>query len=154
MDQKVVKRRLASDKRYVRPEKTVQDTMTADQIREKLEDYMRVDDIFRVPLNSHIRYFTIEEGKRGKPVRKFRLGGFLYRKDDEDRRYVILTNNNFTWTVQVENAEFYRKMNLNDLREKYEEIIEQMEKKLQKYKKRAEKLEDLLLQLESSKRKH
>ena len=43
---------------YKRPKKTYTDKLTDDDIKAKLEDYVEVNDISMVPLNSHVRYFT------------------------------------------------------------------------------------------------
>ena len=86
-NQKITKR-LSRDTSYQRPKKTYQDKLTPDEIEEKLEEYVKIEDINKVPLNSHIRYFTLND-KTGK--KEFRLGGFLTNRDQSDK-YVILSN--------------------------------------------------------------
>jgi hypothetical protein len=51
-------KRLSKDTNYVRPKKTVQDTMSNDEIKEKLQGYKKVDDIKKVLIGSHLRYFA------------------------------------------------------------------------------------------------
>ena len=46
--------------------KTLQDKLTKEEIKEKLEDYIEVEDINKVPLNTHIRYFSIKNGNKKK----------------------------------------------------------------------------------------
>ena len=41
-------------------------------MKEKLKNYVRVENIDDVPLNTHVRYITWKDG-----VQKFRLGGLL-----------------------------------------------------------------------------
>ena len=74
-------KKIGSDKSYKRPKKTMQEQLTAEEIAEKLQGYERVDDINEVPINTHLRYFTMEDD--GKQV--FRMGGFLQNKQ---RRYI------------------------------------------------------------------
>ena len=62
-------------------------------MQNKLKKYKRVDNIEDVPLNTHIRYVTMNKGNQ-----RFCLGGFLKKKNDS--RYVVLSNGKFTWSVQ------------------------------------------------------
>jgi hypothetical protein len=41
-------KRLSKDSGYVRPNKTLQDTMSNDDIKEKLKDYKKVTDIRKI----------------------------------------------------------------------------------------------------------
>ena len=76
---------------YKRPKKTYADKLTDDDIKAKLEDYVEVDDISMVPLNSHVRYFTKRINEKKKEEKVFRLGGFLINKSNYEK-YVILSN--------------------------------------------------------------
>jgi hypothetical protein len=140
-NQKITKR-LSRDTSYQRPKKTYQDKLTPDEIEEKLEEYVKIEDINKVPLNSHIRYFTLND-KTGK--KEFRLGGFLTNRDQSDK-YVILSNGTISWSVQTLNSIFFKKMTIKELKQEYEEKIEQLEtennklkKALLKYKKKTSK---------------
>jgi len=140
-NQKITKR-LSRDTSYQRPKKTYQDKLTPDEIEEKLEEYVKVEDINKVPLNSHIRYFTLND-KTGK--KEFRLGGFLTNRDQSDK-YVILSNGTISWSVQTLNSIFFKKMTIKELKQEYEDKIEQLEtennklkKALLKYKKKTSK---------------
>ena len=53
--------------------------MNLTEIKEKLQEYVQLDNIDDTPINSHIRYFTVDK-KSGK--KQFRLGGFLNNKDN------------------------------------------------------------------------
>ena len=59
----------------------------------RLENYERVDDIDDVPINTHVRYVTLDKDKK----QLFRLGGLLKIVDP---RYVMLSNGRHTWSVQ------------------------------------------------------
>ena len=129
-NQKITKR-LSRDTSYQRPKKTYQDKLTPDEIEEKLEEYIKVEDINKVPLNSHMRYFTLND-KTGK--KEFRLGGFLTNRDQSDK-YVILSNGNISWSVQTLNSIFFKKMTIKELKQEYEDKIEKLESENSKLKK-------------------
>lgn len=114
--------KLASDN-YVRPKKTFTDKLTKEEIEEKLEDYKKVDDIYRVPLGTHIRYFIVSKGEK-----KFRTGGLLHRNDGLPD-YIICNNGRNTWSVQVKNTIFFRKMSIKEIKKEYQDHIKTLEKK-------------------------
>jgi hypothetical protein len=121
-------KRLSKDTNYVRPKKTVQDTMSNDEIKEKLQGYKKVDDIKKVLIGSHLRYFA--KAKNSKtPI--FRLGGFLTKFGD-DYKYVVLSNGEFSWSVQLNGTnEFWAKMNQKEFQEKIETEVEEKFKQAQ-----------------------
>ena len=102
---------------YTRPEVTYTDQLSKEQIEKKLEDYKKVDDIYKVPLGVHLRYFSNIDGQM-----VFRMGGQLH-KNTGLPAYVILTNGKNQWSVQVKDTIFYRKMVLQEIKEEYEKII-------------------------------
>ena len=132
---------------YKRPKHTIQDKMTEDEIEEKLEDYIEIEDIFKVPLNSHIRYYTLIPGKDGEIKKAFRLGGQLKNKDNADK-YIILSNGKVTWTVQMETSILYRKMTLEEIKEDYENIIKDLEEANLQLKKDNKKLLKKIMEFE------
>ena len=72
--------RLGNDD-YKRPKKTMTDKLTAEEIKSKLEDYIEVEDISKVPLNTHIRYFTeVQDEKKKKKNKKIKKKRFLNKK--------------------------------------------------------------------------
>jgi hypothetical protein len=88
---------------YKRPNTTYQDTIqTKESMMKKLENYERAEDIEDVPIDTHMRYVTLDKNKK----QAFRLGGLLKKIHP---KYVILSNGNYTWSVQryhyVENKE-------------------------------------------------
>lgn len=143
-----VTKRLKNSK-YKRPANTYTDLLTNDDIIDKLEDYKRVDDIFKVPLGTHIRYFKNDKGKK-----KFRLGGVLI-KNDGLPKYVVLSNGKFSWSVQIKDVvAFFRKMTINEIKNDYEELIDDLEQKNEKFKKIVKQLENENLQLKELLKKH
>lgn len=83
-----------SDSEFVRPDTTYQDTLqNKTAMSEKLNNYERVDDINIIPINTHLRYVTLDKDKK----QVFRLGGFLIKNT---AKYVQLTNGNMKWSVQ------------------------------------------------------
>lgn len=126
-----VTKRLSRDTSYKKTKKSYQDNLSPDEIKKKLEEYKQIDDITKVSLNSHLRYFTINL-KNGQ--KQFRLGGFL-TKIDEKKKYVILSNGTLSWSVQIKNSVFFQKMSFGELKT---ELIKKIEKK---YEKKIERLE-------------
>jgi hypothetical protein len=107
-----ITKRLTRDKSYIKPAKTFQESMTNAQIKEALKDYKKVSNILTVPLNSHVRYFTIDKDSN----KVFRLGGSL-TKFGTNNQYVILSNGTLSWSVQIGNSQFFQKMSENELKE-------------------------------------
>lgn len=114
-------KRINNTQNYHRPTKTFQETLSNQEIKEKLREYKKVSDIRNISIGTHIRYFTIDSKTKNKV---FRLGGNL-NKIDPEGRYVILSNGDINWSVQIPNTIFYQKMTEN-------EIKEEMKKELKK----------------------
>ena len=132
--------RMTKDK-YVRPKKTLQDKLTPEEIEEKLEDYIEIEtkDLESVPLNTHIRYFSITTDKKtGKTKKVFRLGGFLHKKNNYEK-YIVLTNRSVTWSVNTQTSIIYKIMNIKEIKEQYEEEIKELKEKVIKYKNEVKK---------------
>ena len=95
---------------------SLQSKLTDDQINEYLKEYLKVssknmvENVKSIPINTHIRYFTIDNNGN----RLFRLGGFL-KKVDQMGRYIILSNkDNKTWSVNLNKCILYRKISSSD----------------------------------------
>ena len=121
---------------YKRPDVTFTDQLSKEQIEEKLEDYTKVDDIYKVPLGVHLRYFSNKDDKL-----VFRMGGQLH-KNNGLPDYVILFNGKAQWSVQVKDTIFYRKMTIQEIKEEYEKIIKDLIEKNKKLKKQLKELQD------------
>jgi hypothetical protein len=123
---------------YVRPTYTMQDKITKEEIDIMLEDYIEVDDIASVTRNTHIRYYTvIIENNKAKKV--FRIGGELKFVSD-DKVYVILANGDSKWSVQTKNTIFYRQLSIFEIKQEYDDILDEYEAELLELKKINRKL--------------
>jgi hypothetical protein len=136
--------------------RSYQDTMTAKQIAQKLEGYIEVTDLSKVPINTHLRYFSLRKNlETNKLEKKFRIGGFLKKKDQVDK-YIILTNNTASWSVDTQKSIFYRKMKNTEVAESYEKKMKDIKRENKKLKKELEKLQrkyDKLKKQKSGKKK-
>ena len=144
MDNKNITTRLSRDTSYNRPKKLINKNFHLKKLKKKLLEYQQVDDITKVPLNTHVRYFSFNS-KTGK--KQFRLGGFLTRKEPDDP-YVILSNGKSSWSVQKNSSIFFKKMSIKDLRLEYEDTIKKLTKDNKKLKKENKMLKETLEQVE------
>lgn len=106
-------KKITKDKSYLRPEKTYQEMLSNQEIREKLKEYRKIDDIRKISIGTHIRYFAVDSKTKEKV---FRLGGNL-NKIDPEGRFVILSNGTVTWSVQIPHTIFYAKMSEAEFKE-------------------------------------
>lgn len=128
-------KKIGADATYKRPKVTYQEALTSDEIKEKLEGYKKIESFDDIAINTHIRYFTLDENNEYL----FRTGGFLLNKTNADK-YVILSNGKVSWPVQVESSIFYAKIShkeqIDALKEMYMKKLREKDKKikeLQKY---------------------
>jgi len=122
-------KKLGSDD-YKRPKHTATEKLSNEQIQKLLEDYTKVENINNVPVGTHLRYFSIDENNN----KKFRRGGLLHNNKGLPD-YVILSNGKQTWSVQVKNTIFYKKMTLVELKNKYKTRINTYAEKLNEFQK-------------------
>ena len=128
---------------------SIQKNLSPDEIREKLEEYKRVEDIEKLALNAHLRYFSTD--KDGN--KQFRLGGFL-TKMDKDKGYCILSNGNFSWSVQLKDTIFFSKMTFKELKEELSKTIEeQFKNEIKNLKKENKKLKDTIIEIKNEVKK-
>jgi hypothetical protein len=122
---------------YIKSSNTVQENLTQEDIDLLLEDYNEVVDIIELKPTLEVKYFTTIKNKK-----LFRMGGTII-KVDFDKKYIVLTNGKITWSVQLNNKNnFYRKMTLNEVKEFYENELNNMELNINKYKQIIEKLKE------------
>ncbi len=137
-------KRSTADK-YVRPKTTVQDKLTPKQIKDLLDDYVEVENIKDVPIDTHIRYFLKEKG-----TKKFRTGGFLLNKKEADK-YIILTNRKISWSVDTKKSILFRKLSTSELNEIHEDEVDELKKLIKKLYKENKNLKDKLKKYEKKK---
>ena len=131
---------------YVKKNETYQETLKEEDIIKLLEDYKEIDneDIGKIPLNTHLRYFVLKDTQNGQQ-KLFRMGGILSNKDNCDD-YIILSNGKNSWSVQTKKSIIYRKMTLDEIKEELNNIILDKDNIIKKYKKEIKRLRDLLTQ--------
>ena len=104
--------------------KTVQENMSPDEIKKKLEEYKLSEDNSMIQPGIMVRYFNINP-TTGK--KQFRLGGKVIKNETE---YMVLeSGNKVRWSVQKKNTIFYQKMTFAELKE---ELIKKISKKYEK----------------------
>uniref|UniRef100_A0A6C0H7L7 Uncharacterized protein n=1 Tax=viral metagenome TaxID=1070528 RepID=A0A6C0H7L7_9ZZZZ len=109
---------------YQRPNITYQERLTNTDIKEKLKDYIIVEDINNVEIGTHLRYFIYDNISKTK---KFRLGGNLCKIDNLGR-FLTLTNGHIKWSVQIPNTIFYKKLSNEEYKEELKkEIMTELE---------------------------
>tara|TARA_Y100000590_G_scaffold202423_1_gene229909 strand:+ start:2140 stop:2817 length:678 start_codon:yes stop_codon:yes gene_type:complete len=91
---------------FIRPKITLTDTLqSTSAMREKLKNYIRVNNIDDVRLGTHVRYVTWKNGKQ-----RFCLGGIL---KEVHSAYVKLANKSFHWSVQKQHFDNNRTIIFN-----------------------------------------
>jgi hypothetical protein len=134
--------RLSTDS-YKRPILTYTDKLTRDEINNKLDDYIEVKDGFKsVPEGTHIRYFS-----KVNKTYKFRVGGTLINKKGLPD-YIVLSNGKKSWSVQMKDTIFFKKISILEIKRVYIEELENKDKLL-KYKddiiqKQGQRINDLV----------
>ena len=105
---------------YQRPQKTYQERLTNQDIKNILKDYIMVEDINKVPIGTHVRYFITDQESKKK---KFRLGGMI-TKIDPFGRYIMLSNGQTQpWSVQLSNSIIYKKLSAEEHKEEIKKEI-------------------------------
>ena len=125
--------------------KTFTGNLTKDEINEKLQDYKLVDDISKVPLGTHLRYFVMKDG-----TKLFRMGGNLKRNLDLPKFIVLVNALGTEWTVQVKDATFYKKMSIKEIKDEYDGIIEELHEKIKKYKTKIDERDGQIIELQET----
>ncbi len=121
---------------FERPEITYTDQLSKEEIQEKLADYSKVEDIYKVPLGVHLRYFVKKDGQM-----LFRMGGQLFKNSGLPEYVILKSGTNAQWSVQIKDTVFYRKMTLAEIKEEYEDIIKKKNEKIQALKEKLKKYE-------------
>ena len=128
---------------YERPKATKTDLLTPEEIKEKLEDYDKVEDIYKVSLGTHLRYFTVDDSGN----KLFRMGGQLFRNNGLPT-YIMLTNGNTKpWSVQIDNAIFYKKLTIDEIKEQYKNNEKKHLDKIKELKEENKALKEEIIEL-------
>jgi hypothetical protein len=138
---------------YKRPKVTYQEQLKQSDIEEKMSGYIQVDNIYEVPLNTHLRYYTIDENGN----QHFRMGGFLKIREN-GQPFVMLTNYKHDWSVQIAGTVFFRKATPKEQKEEieknYSEIIDKKDKEIEQLKDKIEQLQKALRKLIRERKKY
>lgn len=121
---------------FERPEITYTDQLSKEEIQEKLADYSKVEDIYKVPLGVHLRYFVKKDGQM-----LFRMGGQLFKNNGLPEYVILKSGTNAQWSVQVKDTVFYRKMTLAEIKQEYEDLIKKKNDKIHALKEKLKKYE-------------
>ena len=111
---------------FERPEITYTDQLSKEEIQDKLADYSKVEDIYKVPLGVHLRYFVKKDGQM-----LFRMGGQLFKNNGLPEYVILKSGTNAQWSVQIKDTVFYRKMTLAEIKQEYEDLIKKKNEKIQ-----------------------
>lgn len=139
MTETIPKTRLRKNDGYEKPELTFTEKLTNDDIEEMLDDYVEVENLAQVPLGTHIRYIATINGKK-----KFRIGGILSNTKGLPKYIVLVNSAGKSWSVQTKNTVFYRQMTRKEIREEYEEVIDELEEQIEKHLKTIDNLKALV----------
>lgn len=98
---------------------------TADEIKEKLKLYTRImsDELADLPMGCRVAYITVYD----KDKFLYRTGGVLIKNGAPE--YMVLTNNQKSWSVQLENTIVFRE-NYQMMVDQYEQTIKDLKKQL------------------------
>jgi hypothetical protein len=145
----IITKRLSRDTSYKKPEQTYQETLTDTQIAEKLIDYSRTkgDDIFNIPIGTHIRYFAIDQ-KTGE--KQFRLGGKITKFGD-NKKYIVCSNGQYSWSIQLANSIIYKKLSTEEVKEKVKKnVIKDTENEMDKIKEENKEIKKIIKQIKDT----
>ena len=104
---------------YQRPVTTYTENLTRQQIKEQLKDYKEISDITMISIGCHVRYFSTDPKTKKK---LFRLGGSV-NKIDPEYRFIILSNGTVSWSVQIANTTFWKKLTESEYKEELKEEL-------------------------------
>ena len=128
--------------KYVKSEKSFQELLSKEDIDILLENYELVNSKYEIKVGLLVRYYSLIN-KDNETQELFRMGGTVIKTDFE-KDYVVLTNGKVNWSVQINNATFYKKLTIEELKKNYENDIENMDIKLNKYKNYIDKIKKKL----------
>lgn len=133
-----------------KPKKSIQKKLSPDEIDEKLIGYTKVNNLTELALGDHVRYFT-KDPNTGEFL--FRLGGTI-NKADFDKGYLIISNGKYSWSAQLKNSIFFKKLSLEDFKKQMEkEYSKKYSKKIKKLESENKRLKETLKEIKSEMKK-
>ena len=114
-----------SESIYDRPELTYTDKLSKIQIQDLLVDYEQVknvDELSAIQPGTHLRYFQMVDSKL-----KFRTGGILTVKTGLPA-YVILSSGKVSWSVQVLECIFFKRITIKQVKTEYNKLLEEKQR--------------------------
>ena len=113
---------------YIKPKITISDSLSKDDIQQKLLDYEKIDisKVGNIEKGTHIRYFKIIDGEY-----KYCPGGILIINKSPE--YIVLGNGNKKWSVQLNSSIIFQQLTIKRIKEEYEEIIKDKEAMINHY---------------------
>jgi hypothetical protein len=129
---------------YQKNGNTVQDNLTQEDIELLLEEYEQIASFDELKEGMHIRYYTTIKKKQ-----VFRMGGTII-KLDLDKNFAVVTNGHVNWSVQLNsNTIIYRKMTTEEVKQFYENELDNKEMELKKCRSNIEKLKNGYKQIQA-----
>lgn len=114
-------------------EKTFHELLKEDDIKILLENHEEINDKYELKQGMLIRYYKIIN-ENDKIIKHFRIGGTII-KIDLDNNYIILSNGKVNWSVQLNDTIIYKKLTIEEVKNYYENELENKDIQLNKYKK-------------------
>lgn len=122
---KEIKVNKISESIYDRPDMTYTEKLSKVQIQDLLVDYEQIKDnteLSVIPPGTHLRYFQMVNSKL-----KFRTGGILTVKSGLPN-YVILSSGKVSWSVQVAECIFFKRITIKQLKKEFNKLLEDKQK--------------------------
>ena len=110
---------------YDRPDVTYTDKLSKVQIHDLLVDYEQIKnntELQDIPPGTHLRYFQMIDSKL-----KFRTGGILTVKSGLPS-YIILSSGKVSWSVQVSDCIFFRRITIKQLKTEFNKLLEEKDR--------------------------
>jgi hypothetical protein len=108
-----------SEDNYVKEDKSASDMLTADEIKDRLQNYERIyeEDMHNLKIDDKIRYFEVLEGGKFK----YKPGGFLLVNKAPE--YLVLVTSRGSWSVQLKNHIIFRAKSVEEVEATYKALL-------------------------------
>ncbi len=104
---------------YEKPIITYTEKLSKSDVRQLLYDYEEIkdiEDLQKIEPGTHIRYFEDKDGEM-----KFRTGGIM--TVNQYPTYIVLANGKISWSVQIGQCIFFRRITIKEVRDEYEKEL-------------------------------